>query len=123
MLDAYNHVSNIEYVRLMQDVAVEHSDSVGCTRLTEEMNCAWFVRSRTIEYKRPAITGDVLEITTWIDSTDLLRSTRKYRFAKLGSDTTLAIAETTWILVDVVSGRPRRIPEELIRLFWDDTKV
>ncbi|NND72261.1 MAG: acyl-CoA thioesterase [Rhodothermales bacterium] len=105
----------------MQDIAVAHSDSVGCTRVTKELNCTWFVRSHTIEYKRPAALGDTIVVTTWIDGTDLLRSTRKYTFESGDDKTVFATAETVWILVDVSSGRPRRIPADLIELFREES--
>lgn len=116
-LDANDHMNNIEYVRLMQEVAVAHSDEVGCTRETIAMGAAWFVRGHTIQYKRPADKGEQIYVETWIDGTDRLRSTRKYIF-KNASDATLAEAETEWILVDRSSGRPLRIPDDLIKLFW-----
>lgn len=116
-LDANDHMNNIEFVRLMQEVAVGHSDAVGCTKATIEMGAAWFVRSHSIEYKRPAAEGDTISVETWIDGTDRLRSTRKYVFRNEAGDT-LALAETEWILVDRERGRPLRIPEDLINLFW-----
>jgi acyl-CoA thioester hydrolase len=40
---------------------------------------------------------------------------RKYRFRRAGQ--VLARAETKWVYVDIKSGRPRRIPEELSASF------
>jgi acyl-CoA thioester hydrolase len=41
--------------------------------------------------------------------------TRKYRFLRAGQ--LLARAETKWVYVDIKSGRPKRIPEELLASF------
>lgn len=115
-LDVNQHMNNIEYVRVMQDIAVEHSDVVGCTSATHEMGAAWFVRAHSIEYKRPASAGEMLTVDTWISGTDRLRSTREYEFRNVAG-VIVATAETVWILVDQHSGRPKRIPPELIQLF------
>ncbi|HJT12794.1 MAG TPA: hypothetical protein VJ790_09255 [Dongiaceae bacterium] len=41
--------------------------------------------------------------------------TRKYQFRRSGQ--LLARAETKWVYVDIKSGRPKRIPEELLGSF------
>jgi acyl-CoA thioester hydrolase len=118
-LDENNHVGNIEYIKLLLDIAAEHCDSVGCTSATESMGAAWFVRSHFIEYKRPMALGQDVMLTTWIDETDTLRSTRKYVFEQIPDGQIFAEARTEWILVDVKSGRPKRIPADLIQLFTE----
>jgi acyl-CoA thioester hydrolase len=73
------------------------------------------VRSHFIEYLRPAFAGDRIEILTWAASLALREVTRRYLFRR--TDQLLARAETKWVYVDIRSGRPKRIPEELLASF------
>ncbi|NTU93382.1 MAG: acyl-CoA thioesterase [Chlorobiaceae bacterium] len=117
-IDVNGHVSNIEYVRWMQDAATAHTASEGWTlERYREHRAVWVVRTHTIEYLRPAFAGDRLELHTWIASVRDCQSRRKYLFNRAGEDRLLAKAETLWICIDPETGRPRRVPEEFIAAF------
>jgi acyl-CoA thioester hydrolase len=117
-IDMNGHVSNIEYVRWMQDAATEHTASQGWTlERYRESRAVWVVRTHTIEYLRPAFAGDRIEVHTWIASVRDCQSRRKYLFGKEGERNFLAKAETLWICVDPETGRPRRVPVEFIEAF------
>ncbi|NJM92380.1 MAG: acyl-CoA thioesterase, partial [Rhodospirillaceae bacterium] len=75
------------------------------------------VRSHFIEYLRPAFAGDRIEVVTWAASLALREVTRKYLFRRTGSEQLLARAETRWVYVDIKSGRPKRVPEDLLASF------
>ena len=115
-IDAFGHVNNQRYIAWMQEVATAHSAANGWPMERYlETGAAWVVRSHFIEYLRPAFAGDALEIQTWASSLALREVTRKYRF--LRARQLLARAETKWVYVDIKSGRPKRIPEELLGSF------
>lgn len=116
-LDLNGHVNNVQYVQWMQDAAVEHSDRVGCTRLTREAGAMWVARSHTIEYLRPAFQGERITVLTWISNWRKVRSLRKYRFVREADGALLARGETDWVFVDATSGRPRNIPDEVAGVF------
>ena len=65
----------------------------------------------------PTFAGDVIEALTWVVDFRKVRTLRRYRFVRAADGKVLAQGETDWVLVDVKSGRPRSIPEELARLF------
>ena len=56
-VDVNGHVNNLEYLRWMQDAAILHSDSQGCTKVTKAAGATWVVRMHRIEYLRPAFAG------------------------------------------------------------------
>jgi len=118
-IDVNGHVSNIEYVRWMQDAATAHTASEGWTlERYRESRAVWVVRTHTIEYLRPAFAGDRLELHTWIASVRDCQSRRMYLVTRADKDRALiARAETLWICVDPDTGRPRRVPEEFIIAF------
>jgi acyl-CoA thioester hydrolase len=75
---------------------------------------AWVVRSHFIEYLRPAFAGDEIVIFTWAASLALREASRRHLFRHADDHRVLARAETKWVYVDLKSGRPKRIPEELL---------
>lgn len=116
-VDENGHVNNVEYVKWMQDVAVMHSDSVGCTAATKEIGATWVARSHRIEYLRPAFAGDRVVALTWVCNFRKVRSSRRYKFLRSTDDTVLAEGETDWVFVDTKTGRPRSVPESVSSLF------
>jgi acyl-CoA thioester hydrolase len=75
------------------------------------------VRSHFIEYLRPAFARDEIEIFTWAASLALREVSRRYLFRRADDHRVLARAETRWVYVDIKSGRPKRVPEELLASF------
>jgi acyl-CoA thioester hydrolase len=118
-IDQLGHVNNIEYVRWMQDVAVSHSDSVGCTAATQADGAAWVARRHVIEYLRPAFAGDRIEARTWVGGGRRASSIRNYEFVRVGGEDEVLLArgETEWVYVDLASGRPRSVPDAIRALF------
>ena len=117
-IDSNGHVNNIVYVQWMQDVAIAHSDAVGCTAATSAAGSTWVARSHHIEYLRPAYAGDRIRLETWVvDATKKSSSPRRYRMVRESDGAVLARGETLWVFVDTLSGRPRSIPAEVIACF------
>ena len=113
-IDVNHHVHHLEYLRWMQDIAIEHSAARGWPQERyQAARVAWVVRLHSIEYLRPAFAGDALSLLTWVADLRPRSSLRKY-LAWRGSDRQILVrAETLWVLVDVGTGRARAIPEEL----------
>jgi acyl-CoA thioester hydrolase len=115
-IDALNHVNNREYLRWMEDIAVEHSTAQGWPMeryFAQRM--AWVASTHFIEYLRPALADERLDVYTWIGSfreRDCLR-----RYAVLRERKLLARGETLWTFVDLDLGRARAIPAEVLAAF------
>jgi acyl-CoA thioester hydrolase len=116
-IDANGHAGNVEFVRWMQDAAVNHSDVAGCTAATLQAGAMWVVRSHRIEYRRPAMLGDRVKVLTWIANFRRAFSLRKYRILRVSDDVLLAEGETDWAFVDAKTGRPRSVPAEIQAMF------
>jgi acyl-CoA thioester hydrolase len=117
VIDENGHVNNIEYLRWMQDAAIHHADSWGCTLATKAAGAAWVVRSHRIEYLKPAFSGERISVLTWVSNFRRVQSLRKYKVIRVEDDAVLAEAETEWIFVDAQSGRLRSIPKEVSTVF------
>ena len=116
-IDENGHVNNVAYVQWMQDIAVEHYESIGGTNPMQLVGATWVVREHKVEYLLPAFEGEEIEIRTWVENVRRVRSLRKYEFVRKSDDKVLVKGETDWVFVDVKTGAPRAIPEEVSKVF------
>ena len=126
-IDDLDHVSNLVYVRWVQQVAEAHSTAVGYDfEAYRKLGAVFVVRRHEVDYLRSAVLGDRIGLRTWVESWKAASSIRVTSIVRLGgpSDTStdatgdenvveLARSRTTWALVSLDSGRPVRIPPEL----------
>lgn len=113
-IDALGHASNIAFVRWIQDVAVAHSAALGLgLEAYQRMGAVFVVVRHEIDYLRPALRGDVLEARTWISTVMAAKCLRSTELARKGDGQVLARGVTTWGFVEMATGRPRRITEEV----------
>jgi acyl-CoA thioester hydrolase len=117
-VDELGHANNISYVRWLQDAAVAHSAAVGLGYARYlELGGVFVVRRHEIDYLRPALRGDQLEVRTFVASVMAAKSERRYDIVRKADEVVVARAVTTWGFVDVTSGRPSRIPTEIYVAF------
>ena len=74
-------------------------------------------RRTRIEYKQPAILGDTLEITTYLSDPRPVRATRHFIFRRQSDQALIAQGYVLWVFIDLKTGRPTRLPEELMEEF------
>jgi len=114
-IDELGHASNVSWVRWIQEAATAHSLSVGLgLDAYRELGLLWVVRRHDIEYLGPAYADESLTAHTWIESMKGATSVRKTRFDRTRDGALLARAATTWVLLSLPSGRPTRVPKELV---------
>jgi acyl-CoA thioester hydrolase len=113
-IDELGHVSNIVYVRWIQDVATAHWRAVA--RAGDIERFVWVVTRHEIDYARATLEGEAVTVTTWVGTP---RGARFDRFVEItGADGKLrASALTVWALVDAVSRRALRIPADVAAPF------
>ena len=115
-IDENGHVNNVVYVQWMQDIAVEHYASIGGIA-AQGPDSTWVVREHRIEYFLPAFLGEEIEIKTWVENIRRVRSLRKYEFIRKADAKVLVKGETDWVFVDIKTGSPHAIPEEVSNVF------
>ena len=117
-VDELAHVSNVVYLRWVQDVAIAHSAAVGWTPAAYLASGSVFVvRRHEIDYLSSAVEGDEVELVTWVESFSMVSSVRQTRLFRVTDGKELARAATTWAFVSTKSGKPTRIPSEIIDAF------
>ena len=113
-IDELGHVSNVAYVRWVQEAARAHSEASGFGMAEyQKLGAVWVVRRHDIEYLLPAFAGDAIRLTTWVESWNAASAERRTRIVRGGEE--LARATTLWVLV--ANGRPKRIPPEMRAAF------
>lgn len=118
--DAYGHVNAPNYLRYMQEAAMEASAAVGYDEARYlTLGSLWLIRETDIEYLAPLRYGDSVAVTTWVEDFRRVRSRRRYEFVKVGTDERVAQAATDWVYIDRTSGQPAHIPQVMIDAFME----
>lgn len=115
-IDELGHVGNQVYLRWVLDVAMAHSRARGWDHPEyRAFGSIFVVRRHEIDYIAQVREGETLTAETWVDSWRPASCIRKSELRR--GDTVVCRAATTWALMSLSSGRPQRIPDELITLF------
>jgi acyl-CoA thioester hydrolase len=114
-IDELNHVNNIVYLRWVQDVAKAHWFSAALPE--DQAGLIWMVVRHEIDYLSPAGPGDELILRTWIGAAAGLRFDRHTEVLRANDRKVLAKARTVWVPIDAASGRPKRVSEQVRKMF------
>jgi len=106
-LDPQRHVNNVAFLRFVQDAAVAHWLAVADPQL--QAGITWVVRRHEIEYLRPAFLDEELLVRTWVGEPSGATWERFTEIVRPLDNQTLVKARTVWVLIDLASGRPRRV--------------
>jgi acyl-CoA thioester hydrolase len=117
-MDALGHVSNLVYVRWIQDVAKAHSIAVGWDHEAYiRLGAVFVVRRHEVDYLLPAYGGDAIRLVTYVAGWSAATADRRTSIVRLSDGREIARARTTWALVTIGTGRPRRVPPEIMAAF------
>ena len=114
-IDELGHVNNAVWVQWIQQVAVAHWEAVAAEAHKDAY--FWVVVRHEIDYLRAAHEGDHVTARTWVG--DAPRGARFDRFIEFeGPDGKPCVrSRTDWAMIDKASGRPMRVPPEVIAPF------
>jgi len=114
-IDELGHVNNAVWVQWVQQVAVAHWDSLSAPQHRDAY--FWVVVRHEIDYLRAAHEDDRITARTWVG--DAPQGARFDRFVEFtGPDGRLCVrAKTQWAIIDKASGRPIRVPAEVVAPF------
>ena len=132
-LDAWGRVYPATHLRTVAEVAVQASAAAGFDPAWyDALGAHWIVRRTLARFHRPVGRDATCVVKTWVADFRRVRSRRCYEI-RVG-DALAVEAESDWVLIDVATGRPRRIPADVERTFdapsgaasaprdgWDET--
>lgn len=115
-IDELGHANNVVWVRWVNEAALAHCESVGFgPRVCAQLKLAWVVRRHDIEYLLPALAEQQIEACTWPETLKGVTSVRRTLFRHQGR--ILARAESTWVMIDLETAKPKRVPLDFLRAF------
>jgi len=114
-IDELGHVNNAVWVQWMEQVAVAHWRSVADAEHQDAY--FWVVVRHEIDYLRAVLEGERITARTWVG--DNLKGARFDRHIEfVGADGKPRVrSRTDWAIIDKASGRPIRIPPEVVAPF------
>lgn len=115
-IDGLGHANNAVYVSWLERCAWRHSQRLGLD-LAEyrRLDRAMAVVRHEIDYLAAAYEGEELQMGTWIvESDQKLRMDRQFQLVRPADGVTLLRARTTFVCIELSSGRPKRMPVEFI---------
>ena len=114
-IDELGHVNNAVWVRWMEQVAVAHWRSVADAEHQDAY--FWVVVRHEIDYLRAVLEGERITARTWVG--DNLKGAKFDRHIEfVGADGKPRVrSRTDWAIIDKASGRPIRIPPEVVAPF------
>ncbi|HEY6557423.1 MAG TPA: acyl-CoA thioesterase [Polyangiaceae bacterium] len=114
-IDDLGHAGNVSWVRWINEAAGAHSRSIGLDLPAyRTLGVIWVVRRHDVTYLAPAFARETLDALTWVASARAATSLRRTCFYRAEGGALLARAETTWALLNLASGKPTRIPHDLM---------
>jgi acyl-CoA thioester hydrolase len=123
-MDAYGHVNNVQFLRLLEDARVVAFAAAGSDEGGSVVETGLLVARSQIEYLEPLVYRTLpVAIDLWL--TDLQAASFDLGYEVLDDDHVYARAETTLVLFDRMHDRPRRMTaSERERLeAWRDQPV
>ena len=110
--DGYGHVNNANYLNYLEYARYEVLRDIGFDyQKAIDAGFGVYIARIEIDYKKPAVTDDLLTIRTWPIKKGAVSGTFAQQIRR--GDDLLVDAKVTWAFVDS-RGMPVKIPEE-----WD----
>ena len=116
-IDELGHVNNAVWVQWIQEIAVAHWRSLASP--DHDAAFFWVVVRHEIDYLRAAREGDTIIARTWVGEAP--QGARFDRFVEFTAPDgkTCVRARTMWAIIDKGSGRPVRVPPEVVAPFLE----
>ncbi|MCS7055219.1 MAG: YbgC/FadM family acyl-CoA thioesterase [Thermoflexales bacterium] len=113
--DSAGHVNNAVYAEWAEECGMQCIAHYRwpVTRMAEA-GIGIFYRRMWIEYLRPALFDDEIEITAWLSQVKRATAMRHFSVTRPADGALLARINILGVCADVRSGAPRRIPSEML---------
>jgi len=115
-IDELNHVNNIRYIEWVQDISRDHwLKAIDGKFPTQKY--IWVVASHHLDYFRPALLNDELEIETFVKDFDGKFSNRVVKVKNKNTGKLLFKSLTKWCLIEVSTGKSMDVTDDIAGIF------
>lgn len=118
VIDHFNHVNNLEYIKWVLNISKEHWNSFTSKQIRSLFG--WMIIKHQVNYKGQAKLNDELYIKTWIKDFSTARSTRKTIIKDNRTDKVIFESEATWCFVSLTTQKPARLTNDILKPFFKD---
>jgi len=112
-LDVYQHVNNARYLEFLEEARWEWLEEVEAFHWLQEQKLAFVVVNININYRRPAMLGDVLTIDSEITQLNGKSGIIAQRVLLAGQETVVADAAITFVCIDLRTQKAVALEGEL----------
>ena len=112
-LDVYQHVNNARYLEFLEEARWEWLEQVEAFHWLQEQKLAFVVVNININYRRPAVLGDVLTIDSEITQLNGKSGIIAQRVLLAGQETVVADAALTFVCIDLRTQKAVALEGEL----------
>jgi len=112
-LDVYQHVNNARYLEFLEEARWQWLEEAGAFNWLQEQQLAFVVVNININYRRPAVLGDVLAIHSEITQLNGKSGIITQRVMLEGSETLVADAALTFVCIDLRTQKAVALESEL----------
>ena len=117
-IDDQRIASNVAILSWMIRSAVAHSTALGYDwRAYRRLGSMFVVRRHEIDYQRSALLGDRLVLRTWPSLIKAATAHRQHEVVRVSDGAMIARGLNVWAYVDSGTGRPTRMPAEVVEAF------
>ena len=117
-IDAQGRASNIEFVRWMNLAAIAHSHHLGFDHERfVKLDAMFVVRRHEIDYRLAVFAGDNLELRTWPSLMRAATAHRAHEMVRVSDGAVVARGMNVWAYVQLETGKPVRMPPEVLEAF------
>lgn len=115
-IDGLQHTNNTVYVKWCEQVAWQHSESLGLDIASyQRLDRAMAITRSEYDYLAASREGDEVVIATWIINWDgKLTMERRFQIVRPADARILLRGVMRFACIELSSGKPRRMPREFI---------
>ncbi|MBK5014981.1 YbgC/FadM family acyl-CoA thioesterase [Pantoea sp. S62] len=112
-LDVYQHVNNARYLEFLEEARWQWLEEAEAFHWLQEQKLAFVVVNININYRRPAVLGDVLVIDSEITQLNGKSGIIAQRVLLAGQETVVADAVLTFVCIDLRTQKAVALEGEL----------
>ncbi len=123
-IDHYYHTNNIAYLKRLESLAWEHSNTLGLNfEEYQRLDRAMVITKHDLNYHFATHLNDVIAVATWIVYCDKkFKLNRYFQFINTFSKKTVFTAKTEFVCVSLSTGTPKRMPLEFSEIYGNANK-
>jgi acyl-CoA thioester hydrolase len=118
VIDHFNHVNNLAYVRWALEISKEHWNSF--TSEDIQNTYGWMILKHELTYKKQAKLGDELLIKTHIHENSTATSVRKTEILFKHNNKIIFESLAQWCFVKLDTQKPTRIKDNILTPFYKE---